>query len=113
MAVKRCMFLRNGEVVEISQCEEDYADIWCKIRIYDSWMEVKAEHGSEVEDVRMLEPGDKLEFTGKKSGTLQVDKKSIKSVSKMEYTEQPDGNRIPKGTYKAAKDIASAVAGKY
>lgn len=113
MAVKRCAFLKDGEVAELSMCEEDYADTWCKIRMFDSWMPVNVEHGSEVEDVRMLEPGDKLEFTGKKSGTLQVDKKTLKSVSKAEYVDLGDGGRVPKGTYKAAKDITSAAAGKY
>ena len=54
---EKTIFTKAGTVVEVSMCDSDYCDEWCRVRGYDGWAPATAE----LPDVlREVEVGDAL-----------------------------------------------------
>ena len=53
----RTVFTKNGAVVEISMCDPDYCDEWCRVRSYDGWAPATAEP---ADVLREAQEGDTL-----------------------------------------------------
>jgi hypothetical protein len=57
MVIQRTVFTKGGVVAEVSMCERDYCDEWCRIRGYDSWAEATADA---ADVLREIEEGDAI-----------------------------------------------------
>lgn len=52
MVIQRTVFTKGGVVAEVSMCERDYCDEWCRIRGYDSWAEATADAADVLREVQ-------------------------------------------------------------
>ena len=57
MVIQRTVFTKGGVVAEVSMCERDYCDEWCRIRGYDGWVEATADANDVL---REIEEGDAI-----------------------------------------------------
>ena len=92
--IERTAFLKSGVIVELSMCDQSFADHWCEIHGYDQWLIVNGK-SEEPEPIRSLVPGDSV---------------SLKSGAESKSNRELQHSMIDK-VQKAAKTEAAAVEG--